>query len=78
MTVKVIPANTTEPVRILSTRSAASVLKDIMDPRVQTVSEQHYEETCFCICENKGADQLSGDCKPNQTKFCKHIFINKI
>ena len=24
--------------------------------------ERRHEKTCFCICENKGADQLCGKC----------------
>ena len=25
--------------------------------------ELHHEKNCFCICENKGADQLCGNCR---------------
>ena len=34
-----------------------------------TLYEQHYEKTCFCILENKGADQLSGYRTADQ-RFC--------
>ena len=44
----------------------------VPDYRQMTMQEQKMQEgavlrkTAFCICENKGADQLYGNCEPDQ------------
>ena len=33
---------------------------------LETTNEPHLEKTGFCLCENKGADQLRGNCGADQ------------
>ena len=33
----------------------------------QTLYEPRHEINCFCICQNKGAGQLHGNCAANQS-----------
>ena len=40
------------------------------------IHEAHHEKICFCICENKGTDQLRGDPAVDQG-LCFH-FMDRV
>ena len=38
-----------------------------------SLNEPHHEKTCFCICKNKGQDQLCGDHAADQHLYFRYI-----